>query len=163
MIKEMIAEFKKKEAEVAELESRIAHQLHEELVDLPRFYGFESLAHFIKAVKKAAKGSPKAKARKAAPVKRKRATITPAIRAKVKKLAKAGKTGAQIAKAVGISLPSVQNVKKAAGLVRTSKKSKAKAPAKRTATPKARKKRAAKKPAPAPVQAPAEAPAAPAA
>jgi hypothetical protein len=33
----------------------------------------------------------------------------------VKKLVKAGKSGAEIAKEVGISLPSVQNVKKAAG------------------------------------------------
>jgi DNA-binding CsgD family transcriptional regulator len=36
----------------------------------------------------------------------------------VKKLVKAGKSGSQIAKAVGISLPSVQNVKKALGLVK---------------------------------------------
>jgi hypothetical protein len=33
-----------------------------------------------------------------------------------------GKTGAQIAAAVGISLPSVQNIKKALGLVRKGKK-----------------------------------------
>ena len=34
----------------------------------------------------------------------------------------AGKTGAAIAKSVGISLPSVQNIKKALGLVQARKK-----------------------------------------
>ena len=38
-------------------------------------------------------------------------------RAKVKKLVEDGKTGAEIAKAAGISLPSVHNVKKSLGLV----------------------------------------------
>ena len=52
------------------------------------------------------------------PKTRKRAKITDAIRAKVGKLVKAGQTGSQIAKALGISLPSVQNIKKALGLVR---------------------------------------------
>ena len=36
----------------------------------------------------------------------------------VKKLVEAKKTGAEIAKALGISLPSVQNIKKALGLVK---------------------------------------------
>ena len=77
---------------------------------------------------------------------RKRAKITDAIRARVKKLLEAGKTGSQIAKALKISLPSVQNIKKALGLVRTSKKPARKrrarrAPAKRAAAPKLRKKR----------------------
>lgn len=44
---------------------------------------------------------------------RKRARITDATRAKVGKLAKAGLSGSKIAKAVGISLPSVHNIKKA--------------------------------------------------
>jgi DNA-binding CsgD family transcriptional regulator len=36
----------------------------------------------------------------------------------VKKLVEGGKTGSQIAKALGISLPSVQNIKKSLGLVK---------------------------------------------
>jgi DNA-binding CsgD family transcriptional regulator len=44
------------------------------------------------------------------------------VRAEVKKLFEAGQTGAEIANAVGISLPSVQNVKKALGLVTALKK-----------------------------------------
>lgn len=50
--------------------------------------------------------------------KSKRAAITDAIRAQVRDLHRAGHTGAEIAKAVKISLPSVQNIKKALGLVR---------------------------------------------
>jgi hypothetical protein len=44
--------------------------------------------------------------------------ITDETRAKVKALVEAGKTGAEIAAEVGISLPSVQNIKKALGLVK---------------------------------------------
>ena len=69
------------------------------------------------------------------------AAITDAVRAEVKALVKAGKTGSQVAKALGISLPSVQNIKKALGLVRKSKKPARKprisrTPAKRAAAPK---------------------------
>jgi transposase len=47
--------------------------------------------------------------------------VTPnaATRARVKKLVQAGKSGSQIAKAVGISLPSVHNIKKALWLVKS--------------------------------------------
>ena len=64
-------------------------------------------------------GRPKKAA--AASKTRKRAKITAAIRARVKKLLQAGKSGSKIAEAVGISLPSVQNIKKAAGLVKSRK------------------------------------------
>jgi hypothetical protein len=121
---------------------------------------------FVKAVKKASTEA-EAKGRKAANrafPRAKRTEITAAIRATVKNLVKAGKSGAEIAKAVGISSASVQNVKKALGLVKTAKKaspSKPKAvrkPAKRAAAPKARKKRAAAKKAPAAAPAPAPTP-----
>ncbi len=48
----------------------------------------------------------------AAVKRRKRAFVTDATRAEVKKLVDAGKTGGAIAKAVGVSLPTVQNIKK---------------------------------------------------
>ncbi|MFT3784226.1 MAG: helix-turn-helix domain-containing protein [Nibricoccus sp.] len=49
---------------------------------------------------------------------RKRAKITNETRAQLKKLVQSGKTGAEIAKTLGISLPSVQNIKKDLGLVK---------------------------------------------
>jgi hypothetical protein len=51
----------------------------------------------------------------------KRARITPELKAQVKASVEAGKTGAVIAKELGISLPSVQNIKKEFGLVKARK------------------------------------------
>lgn len=113
-------------AKVAVLEQSIAAELNRELAGLPGKFGFKDTGAFIAAVRAA---SGKRRGRKpggvkAAPVqrtaagkRRKRAKITDATRAEVKKLVEAGKTGMEIAKAVGISLPSVQNVKKQLGLV----------------------------------------------
>lgn len=117
-------------AKLASLEKSIEVELHKELAALPGKFGFASAAEFVAAVTKAAggrrgrkPGKAKVAGKAAKPVKggkkrRKRAVITDAMRTEVKKLAEAGKTGSEIAKAVGISLPSVQNVKKALGLVK---------------------------------------------
>ena len=53
-----------------------------------------------------------------APAKRKRAKLTSELKDQVKVAVEAGKTGAAIAKEFGISLPSVQNIKKEFGLVK---------------------------------------------
>ena len=86
----------------------------------------------------------------------KRAVITDAIRARIKKLLQAGKSGAAIAKAVGISLPSVQNIKKAFGLVKARK-----VKVKKTAVEKPPVKKRAPKKAVRPKSAPAAAPVTP--
>lgn len=109
-------------ARVAELEKSIAAELNRELATLPAKYGFDSLPAFFDAVKAATRGksrgaSPKATGQK----RRKRAIITSDTRNKVKSLVEGGKTGAEIAKLVGISLPSVQNIKKDLGLVKARK------------------------------------------
>ena len=52
---------------------------------------------------------------------RKRSVITEEIKAKVKALLAQEKTGAEVAKVIGISLPSVQNIKKELGLVKKRK------------------------------------------
>src|SRR5690606_6952253 len=49
---------------------------------------------------------------------KKRATITPELREQVVAAAKGGATGKEIAKTCGISLPSVQNIKRDAGLTK---------------------------------------------
>jgi hypothetical protein len=110
---------------LAQLELSVATELRKELAELHAKYGFADVKSFLKAVRSAARGGPK-KAGKvgrpkkavAVPESRKRAVITDTVRARVKKLVLAGKSGAKIAKAVGISLPSVQNIKKAFGLVK---------------------------------------------
>ncbi len=114
-------------AKVALLEKSIAAELNQELAGLPGKYGFDNLPDFFKAVTAASRGGKGRKAAKAAPApassgkRRTRAVITADTRAKVKSLVEGGKTGAEIAKAVGISLPSVQNIKKALGLVKERK------------------------------------------
>jgi DNA-binding CsgD family transcriptional regulator len=114
-------------AKLAALEKTVASELQHELASLPAKYGFDGLPAFFKAVRDASSGrgkasrSAKSSGKAGARKRRRRAVITDATRAEVKKLAEAGKTGAEIAKAVGISLPSVQNVKKALGLVKSRK------------------------------------------
>jgi|SRR5665213_599211 len=127
MVTAQIKKLEMAKARLASLQKSIATHLHKELAGLPAAYGFDTVRDFTAAVAAAAggrrKGRAAAGARKSAGAKnrRKRAVITDATRAAVKKLSKAGKTGAQISKTVGISLPSVQNIKKALGLVKARK------------------------------------------
>jgi len=64
-----------------------------------------------RAAKTAAPAAPRKKG--------KRARITPELKDRVKAAVVAGKTGAQIASEFGISVPSVQNIKKEFGLVKS--------------------------------------------
>ncbi len=139
MVTDKIKELETTRAKLAALEKSVAAELRSELVALPARYGFDNLAAFIAAVQTASgkrrgrkPGSGKSAAKKpAARKRRKRAVITDETRANVKKLAESGKTGGEIAKAVGISLPSVQNIKKALGLVGKSKPGRKAKPTKR--------------------------------
>lgn len=109
-------------ARVAELEKSIAAELNRELATLPAKYGFDCLPAFFDAVRAATRGKSRGASSKAPGSKRrKRAIITSETRNKVKSLVEGGKTGAEIAKLVGISLPSVQNIKKDLGLVKARK------------------------------------------
>jgi len=119
MIANKLKEIEETRAKLAALESEAAKGLNEELAALPGQYGFATAKASIKAVKAAAGGGRNALGAKKG--RRTRAVITDATRAQVKKLSEAGKTGAQIAAAVGISVPSVQNIKKALGLVKARK------------------------------------------
>lgn len=110
---------------VARLEEEVARDLPGELAGLPARFGFSSVEDFVAAVAVAAGVSSGRRGRPAgrragvpAKARRKRARITDEQRAAVKKMVRAGHTGAAIAKDLGISLPSVQNIKKAFGLVK---------------------------------------------
>jgi DNA-binding NarL/FixJ family response regulator len=132
MITKRIKELETAKARLARLEHSLAEDLQQELASLPSAYGFESVKSFLVAVVAAGsrhgRKTSKATARKtrkgkspAAKGKRRRAVITDATRAEVKKLTEGGKTGQEVAKALKISLPSVQNIKKALGLVKSRK------------------------------------------
>lgn len=133
MVTDKLKELEAARAKLASLEQSIASELSKELAGLPAKFGFASADDFADAVRAAAGGgrAPRgrrrgrpagsgAAAKKAAGggKRRKRAVITDETRSQVKKLVEGGKTGAEIAKTLGISLPSVQNIKKALGLVK---------------------------------------------
>jgi hypothetical protein len=149
MISPIIRRLAKARAAAAKLEQSFV----EELASLPKAYGFGSLTEFVAALETAAggrRGGAKRAKKPSKPRARKRAVLTGSIRTKVKTLLKAGKSGSQVAKAVGISLPSVQNMKKAFGLVKAPKKAPSKTkrrpvPSKPAATPKMPKKQVAPK------------------
>lgn len=116
-----IQSLQKAKETVASLERSILEERPTALASLPAQYGFDSARAFAKAVIAASqaprKRSPKLKG--ARPKRSgKRARITDAMRAEVKEMAIAGKSGSEIAAKVGISLPSVQNIKKALGLTK---------------------------------------------
>jgi hypothetical protein len=122
MLSAQLLELNAAKAKVAQLEAEIAGELHRSFVDLPSQFGFNDTTSFLAAVQAAA-GSTMRRGRKAMAkaTRRTRATITAGTHSAVKKLVKAGKTGSVIAAELGISVPSVQNIKKALGLVRASK------------------------------------------
>lgn len=111
-------------AKVSKLERAVAAKRNKVLAKLPAQYGFDDVDAFLAAVRGAAKGGARKSgaAKPGAGKRRKRAVITPETKAKVKTLAEAGKTGGEIVKAVGISLPSVQNIKRELGLTKGRKK-----------------------------------------
>ncbi len=127
MVTHKIKQLEAAKAHLARLQTSITKQLQKELAGLPAAYGFSTPEEFFHAVTAAVGGKRKGRGPAAGPKpaagkkRRKRAVITDATRAAVKKLAEAGKSGAEIAREVGISLPSVQNVKKALGLVKARK------------------------------------------
>src|SRR5580698_5675488 len=114
MIETLIKTLAAAKDRAADLERSIAKKLHKELRALPKYYGFNGLNAFIDALEISTASAGKKSKPKAAK-RRKRTTITAAIRANAKKLIEAGKTGAEVAKALKISLPSVQNIKKTLG------------------------------------------------
>lgn len=128
---DQIAELQKAKAKIAQAEAKLAADRVAALAKLPGDYGYANINDFIKALKaaagkakkgkvaKVAKAAKAAKAPKASKTgKRTRAKITPELKQQVIAAVQSGQSGAEIAAAYGISLPSVQNIKKEAGLVK---------------------------------------------
>ncbi len=119
MITDKIKKLTTYQGKVADLQKAIEKERAKALAKLPAEYGFASVGEFIKAVRQAAGGR-----RPGRPAKRhrKHARITSEMKEKIKAAIEAGKTGSRIAQEFGISLPSVYNIKKAFGLVKSRKK-----------------------------------------
>ena len=126
MVTDKIKQLTEYQTKVEALKKEIASQLKHDLSSLHAKYGFETPADLIKAIKASAGAKRPGRVAKAASTggkkKRKRAKITPEMKQKLKGMVEAGKTGTVIAKSLGISLPSVQNIKKELGLVKARKK-----------------------------------------
>ena len=137
MVTDKLKELEAARLKLATLVRSIAEELNQELAALPGRYGFASASEFASAVTAAAGGGrgrgrrrgrpPGSTAKPAAAAaagkrgtrrRRTRAVITDETRAQVKKMVDGGKTGAEIAQTLKISVPSVQNIKKALGLVK---------------------------------------------
>jgi hypothetical protein len=131
MISEKLKELEALKQRAAALEQEVVSERRRELSALPKQFGYDTAEAFVAAVIEATGArmggagrrprGPKAPKPERPAGKRTRARITDETRAQVKKLVEAGKTGAEIAQEVGISLPSVQNIKKALGLVQERK------------------------------------------
>ena len=121
MVINKLQELAKYQKKIAALEKELgAH--HAKLRALPGKLGYKSSGELIAALHAADKTgqAPARKARKSGRRKQ-RAKITPEMKQKLKALVEAGKTGGAIAKTLGISLPSVQNIKNELGLVKKRK------------------------------------------
>jgi len=122
MITDKLKELAQLKAQAAKLEAAVEASRPAALAALPAEYGFETLAQFIKALKSAAGAKPQAKrgpkAKPTKPAKRKRARVTDEIKGAVKTALEQGKKAGAIAKEVGISVASVNVLKKSFGLTK---------------------------------------------
>lgn len=101
----------------------VVNKQNRKLLALPAKHGYRSMDEFIAALKAAGSGAggKTEKTKLSGGKTRKRAKITPEIKSKVKELSNGGKTAVEIAKATGISVPSVANIKRELGLVKKRK------------------------------------------
>lgn len=105
-------------ADLAKQEKELEAQRTRALASLPAQFGFQDLKSFIKALKSAPKAKRVKVAKAKAPKLAKRARLTPETKHAIVEAAKGDKSGAEIAKEFGVSLATVHNLKKAAGLVK---------------------------------------------
>jgi hypothetical protein len=115
MVTDKIKELAKIEARALELKKAIARERASELAGLPRKYGYASLKEFIGALKAAGGKKGRSKGRK------KPVRITPELKASIVKALKEKKPASAVAKESGVSIASVNLIKKAAGLVKAKK------------------------------------------
>jgi hypothetical protein len=118
MSKNTFAELQKYQKKIAALEKTMERE-RRKLAGLHSSLGFKSTEALIAALREVDQGggsAPQAGGRRK--VRQKRAKITPEVKARVRALVGQKKTGAEIARATGISLPSVANIKRELGLTR---------------------------------------------
>ena len=103
------------------IEAKLGKKMQREMASLPEKYGYRSMESFIAALKELSGGGGKGSGKGRGKGKRKRGKVTEEIIQKVKALFEAEKTGAEVAAAVGLSLPTIQIIKKKLKLVKERK------------------------------------------
>lgn len=106
-------EIEKYKQKIADLERQVEDERRQKLINLHEEVGYSSRKELISALQGLHRGKSGTG---------KRTVITPDMRKQIVDALKSNKTGAAVAREFGISLPTVQNIKKASGLVRKSKK-----------------------------------------
>jgi hypothetical protein len=126
MLNSQLKELAKARAKVADLESAISKNRRKQLEKLHADLGFDSRESLISALRSLGKGGARGRPAKTGGKKtrHKRTTITPELRARIEAAVRTGGKGMAVAKKFDVSLPTVQNIKRAAGLTRGSKKKK---------------------------------------
>ena len=138
MISNTLKAIEATKAKLASLEKKAAAEQRKRIVNLHKDAGFETREDLIaalqalggapkkkrgrKAKKTTRKAAKKAVAKKGAKKRAKRTVITDALRKNIISALKAGDKGTAVAKKFGISVPSLHNIKKAAGLTKARKK-----------------------------------------
>lgn len=115
MVTQKIGEIEQYRKKIAELEKQVAAERKSELRALPAKFGYATMKEFIRALRTLGGGQAAGPGRRR---RGKRARITPEMRNEIKAALQSGKKGVQVAKEFGISVPSIQNIKKEFGLVR---------------------------------------------
>ena len=138
MISNTLKAIEATKAKLASLEKKAAAEQRKRIVNLHKDAGFETREDLIaalqalggapkkkrgrKAKKTTRKAAKKAVAKKGAKKRAKRTVITDVLRKNIISALKAGDKGTAVAKKFGISVPSLHNIKKAAGLTKARKK-----------------------------------------
>ena len=110
-MKDTIEKIKKHEEELASLKKKLEQERKQRLLDLPKEAGYDSVEELIEALRevsgKTASGRTK---------------ITPELKGKIEGALRSGKKGSEVSREFGISVPTVQTIKKKLGLVKNRKK-----------------------------------------
>ena len=133
MIPEALKEIAQYENKIASLQKKVDAERKKALSNLHRTAGFATRADLIAALQeleggKGRRGRKPAAKKAAKAVKRgakkraKRTRLTPELKEQIVGALKKGGKGAEVASKFGVSLPTVHNIKKAAGLTKTRKK-----------------------------------------
>jgi len=131
MLSARIKEIELYKSKIAGLEKKIMAE-QKKLSSLHTKLGYSSRAELIKALmalgpsgrstSKVSQKGRKASKSTGGKGRRKRTTITPKLKASIVKALKAGGKGITVAKDFGVSVPTIQNIKTEAGLIKKRKK-----------------------------------------